>query len=103
VRVEGELPALGAHDQGVERECPFAQCRTVLPEPLRGRGVGELEWLATSLWVTQDGRSEASVQERAEALNELKPHVSVERAAQAVEEIDRLRREAGAFAVHGAG
>jgi hypothetical protein len=56
-------------------------------------GVVELERLATAPWVTREKGCEASVQERAEALNDLKPHVSVEAAVESVEEIDRLISE----------
>jgi hypothetical protein len=62
---------------------------------LGDRGVVELEQLATALWVTRDMGEGASVQDRAEALNELKPHVSVAAAAEAVDGIDRLIAEAG--------
>jgi len=57
------------------------------------RGVMDLERLATALWVTRRLGEAASVQERADALNELKPHVSVSLAAEAVEEIDALIAE----------
>lgn len=57
---------------------------------LGDRGVAELERLATALWVTRELGAEATVQERALALNKVKNHVSVEAAAGAVEEIDRL-------------
>ncbi len=56
--------------------------------------VVELERLATALWVTRQLGAEASVQDRAEALNKLKQHVSVETAVEAVREIDRLLSEA---------
>jgi len=57
-----------------------------------GRSVGDLERLATALYVTKRRESEhdGSVQSRAECLNRLKPHVSVQAAAKAVEEIDKL-------------
>lgn len=49
--------------------------------------------LATALWVTRELSTEAPVQARALALNEVKQHVSVDAAAEAVEEIDRLLGE----------
>ena len=60
-----------------------------------GRTVGDLERLATALYVTKRRTSEhdGSVQSRAECLNRLKPHVSVQAAAMAVEEIDQLTRQ----------
>lgn len=60
---------------------------------LGNRGVVELERLATALWVTRQREDVRSVQDRADMLNELKPHVSVAAAAQAVEEIDELIAE----------
>lgn len=57
------------------------------------RGVIDLERLATALWVTRRMGEEASIQHRADALNELKPHVSLPLAAQAVKEIDQMIAE----------
>ena len=59
---------------------------------LGGKRVDELERLATALYVTKQRASEhvGSVQSRAKCLNRLKPHVSVQAAAKAVEEIDQL-------------
>ena len=56
--------------------------------------VVELERLATAMWVTKQKDGEMSVVARAEAVNDLKPHVSVEDAAKAVEKIDELSSEA---------
>jgi hypothetical protein len=64
-------------------------------ERLGSRGVVELERLATALWVTRELGLEESVQGRAAALNELKPHVSMEDAEEAVQETDKLLCEAG--------
>jgi len=54
--------------------------------------VGELERLATALYVTKRApdRHAASVRSRAECLNRMKPHVSVEAATEAVKQIDAL-------------
>jgi hypothetical protein len=54
----------------------------------------ELERLATAMWVTRQLSADESVQARAEAVNELKPHVPVEVAAEAVQKIDALLAEA---------
>ena len=51
------------------------------------RGVAELERLSTALYVTVR-QSEESIASRAARINELKPHVSVESAAEAVKELD---------------
>jgi hypothetical protein len=65
-----------------------------IAERLGSRGVVELERLATALWVTREMGLEVSVQDRAEAVNELKAHVSVSASAEAVLEIDKLLAEA---------
>jgi hypothetical protein len=55
------------------------------------RGVLDLERLATALWVTRELGEGASVDTRAHAVVDLKPHVKLDVAAAAVEEIDKLR------------
>ena len=56
------------------------------------RTVAQLERLATALYVTkrQSEQHDGSVESRAKHLNKLKPHVSVEAATEAVEEIDAM-------------
>lgn len=61
-----------------------------IAETLGGRGVMELERLATAMWITLTD-SPGSVNARAEALVGVKPHISVDDAVDAVKEIDRLR------------
>lgn len=56
---------------------------------LGGLGVGELERLATALWVTQELPS-ASEATRAQRIQELKPHVSEERARAALKQVGEL-------------
>ena len=51
------------------------------------RGVAELERLSTALYVTVR-QCEESIASRAARIHELKPHVSVESAAEAVKELD---------------
>lgn len=60
-----------------------------IADALNRRGVVELERLATAMWMTRhhDG---TSVDQRANAVVEVKPHISHEEAMAAVEEIDRL-------------
>jgi uncharacterized protein YwgA len=57
--------------------------------------VGELERLATALYVTkrETKHHDGSVKSRAKRLNQLKPHVSVDTASDAVEEIDALMEQ----------
>lgn len=59
-----------------------------IAETLGGRDVMELERLATAMWMTR--KQGGSVRERAEAVVEVKPHISIEAATLSVEEIDRL-------------
>jgi hypothetical protein len=54
----------------------------------------ELERLATAMWVTRQDDIDDSVIARAQAVNEIKPHVSVEEAVEAVEKIDELGAKA---------
>lgn len=69
-------------------------------EQLGSRGVAELERLATALWVTREDEAE-DVEERAQALCEIKPHISREDAVAAIEEIDRMILEARQLAGSG--
>lgn len=56
--------------------------------------VAELERLATALYVTFEEGMDKTVQARAKRINELKPHVSINEALKAVEEVDSLALEA---------
>lgn len=61
-------------------------------EAIGPQTVGELERLATALYVTQREKKhhDGSVESRAKRVNWLKPHVSVEAATEAVKQIDAL-------------
>jgi len=61
---------------------------------LGNRDMKDLEGLAIALWVTRQMDQDASVQDRAEAINQLEPHFSLESAAESVEQIDKLIVEA---------
>jgi hypothetical protein len=56
-------------------------------EQLATRGVGQLEPLATALFLTRE-HPDASVEERARKLNAVKPHVDLPVAIQSVKQID---------------
>lgn len=56
-------------------------------EQLATRGVGQLEPLATALFLTR-AHPDASVEERARELNAVKPHVDLPVAIQSVKQID---------------
>jgi uncharacterized protein YwgA len=60
---------------------------------LGGLGVGALERLATALLVTEEA-PEATVEERAEQLHAYKPHVKLDAARRAVEQVDKMVEEA---------
>ncbi|HEX2095260.1 MAG TPA: hypothetical protein VHG28_22880 [Longimicrobiaceae bacterium] len=59
-------------------------------DKLGNKAVAELERLATALFITREPSAPADVEGRAERMHALKPHVSVEQARAAIEEIDRL-------------
>src|SRR5262249_15053711 len=61
---------------------------------LGGKGVAELERLATALFVTREGDGTATAEQRGQRLHELQPHVTLTQALAAVHELDRIAREA---------
>lgn len=67
---------------------------TFVAEWLGGKGVAELERLATALYITELAHNRASVNERANQLTNLKPHIPPESARAAIEEVDRIIEEA---------
>ena len=69
--------AIGRHSEDITRVVRF----------VNNRGVAELERLSTALYVTVRNEEE-SIESRARRIHELKPHVSVELATEAVEELD---------------
>lgn len=87
------------------------QIKTTYPKTLRNRraaigfvadrlghkDVNELERIATALYATRE-LPQADVTVRAQRIHELKPHVSLESASQAVEELDRMLRDAAQLA-----
>lgn len=58
---------------------------------LGDKNVVELERMGTALYVTLDGCQE-DVESRAGRIIELKPHIKIEKARQAVQNVDRMRR-----------
>lgn len=109
---EPQPPPYGARilatERGSELEQRFARTMSRygerldwIAERLGECGVAELERLATALWVTREMGSETATQERAEALCELKPHVALQEAIDAVEQIDRLAGDAAESGLSG--
>jgi hypothetical protein len=62
-------------------------------ERFGNKGVGELERLATALWVSRD-RPEATLEEKARRLHEIKPHVDLELAQEALEDVAEWESDA---------
>lgn len=90
-------PRFVVTDRGRELESRFA--RTMerygpaldwVADRLGDRGVMDLERLATALWVTRELGTEVSIADRAARLHDVKPHVSIPDAADAVREIDDM-------------
>ena len=63
-----------------------------IADHLGGLGVGDLERLATAMLVSEE-MPDGTVDERAEQLNAYKPHVSIEAAREAVEDVDEMRED----------
>jgi hypothetical protein len=61
---------------------------------LGAQGVAELERVATALYVTRGSEAEANAEQRARRLHELKPHVTLAQALEAVHELDRIAQQA---------
>jgi 2'-5' RNA ligase len=59
----------------------------------RGKGVKELERLATALYSSVTQGWETSVDSRARFVHEVKPHVTLGEAKEAVQAIDALRQD----------
>ncbi|HEX9982151.1 MAG TPA: hypothetical protein VGF69_02710 [Thermoanaerobaculia bacterium] len=62
---------------------------------LAGRGVKQLERVATALYFTVS-TPDSSAEQRAAKIREVKPHITIDEARNAVEEVDRWRREVAA-------
>ena len=59
-------------------------------EVLGSKGVAELERLATALYITTHHKEIGGVPERATFINNIKPHISIEEAKDAVKNVDGL-------------
>jgi uncharacterized protein YwgA len=80
--------------QTLERYRPAVE---FVAEHLGNKGVVELERLATALYVTRE-LPNASVEDRAQRLVHLKPHVPLTSATNAVERVDQIMDDAQALA-----
>jgi hypothetical protein len=68
-----------------------------IAQSLGSKGVTDLEKLATAFYVTRELGKEAPLGLRAERLNQLKPHISIDMASQAIEELDHLMIQASDY------
>ncbi len=66
---------------------------TFVAEKLGEKNVVDLERLATALYVIQRANPDTSVDERAEQLTELKPHIPRDSAITAIKEVDHILEE----------
>ena len=82
----------GLYPKTVEK---YDDAVSFIAEKLGSKGVTELERLATALYVTQRFPQDRSIAGRAAKLTELKPHITRDEATTAVEEVDRIIKEAG--------
>ena len=67
----------------------FAEQITAIADTLGSRGAAELEKLGTALWYLVRGNGETR-QEKAEKIHERKPHITVEEALEALDEVEGL-------------
>lgn len=96
-------PRFVVTERGRELEARFARTMSRygrsldwVADRLGDRGVVALERLATAVWVTRELGDVASVDARAARLHEVKPHVGIADAADAVREIDEMLTAASA-------
>lgn len=71
----------------------YQNCVNFVALKLANKNVGELERIATAMYVSLENNSKKDQQYRAARINELKPHVSMELALEAVIEFDRIQSE----------
>lgn len=84
--VSKESPAIRQYDDFISQ---YDSQINLVADNLGNKGVSELERLATALFVTLEKKT-ANGMERAHKVHELKPHVSVDQALEAVKEVDFL-------------
>jgi 16S rRNA A1518/A1519 N6-dimethyltransferase RsmA/KsgA/DIM1 with predicted DNA glycosylase/AP lyase activity len=72
----------------------YARQIAVVGEELGSARVTELERLATALFVTRRELLDSSVETRSKRINELKPHITVNEAREALIEVDRFIKQA---------
>lgn len=68
----------------------YRKCVEAVADVVGKRGVSDLERLATALYVTRKKPELSCAGNRAQELHRLKPHVSLEAAKQAIEELDAI-------------
>lgn len=64
-----------------------------IADKLGGKGVAELERLATALYVTRTINTDSNIESRAQCIHKLKPHISLDEARDAVRVVDNFIEE----------
>jgi hypothetical protein len=82
----------GLYSKTLER---YDSAISFVTDKLAGKGVNDLERLATGFYVTCRDAGHASLDERAAKLTELKPHVGRDDAVAAIREVDEIIAQAG--------
>lgn len=107
-RVPGYGPAIVPTEQGIrlrdrfsDAPAKFADQTTFVANELGSKNVAELERLATALYVTRRLLPDGDVVARAKKIVELKPHITLEQARTAVDEVDTLVDESKSLVVEG--
>ncbi|HQD91557.1 MAG TPA: hypothetical protein PLP71_11170 [Syntrophomonadaceae bacterium] len=77
----------GQHQEIIKR---YQKEIEFIAEQLADKKVADLERLGTALYVTRENQTTIGAIERAERLHQLKPHISLEEALEAVQEVDTL-------------
>lgn len=70
----------------------YSERLAFVDEALDGKGVADLERLATALYVSLEGK-DSEGEARATQIHVLKPHVSKDSALKAIIEVDKMRQE----------
>ncbi len=82
------------HKRFEENTAKFSDKIDFVAGLFEGKKVEELERLGTALFITLEYEEFDSTEERAKFIHEIKPHVSYEKAEEALLKIDEIRKEA---------
>jgi hypothetical protein len=99
-------PSLGVSDDGrsiaarLDRNAEISKRIVFMSKRLGGKGVAELEKLATAVYVDRRYGAQTAIEKRVEILTSIKPHVSAEAARDAFAEAESLQIDARHAFVH---